>query len=536
MKTVSLGPFLGVNNRLPDFALHVDQKGDYLAAADNVDIDNTGRIHSRRGTALLQAFANPPHSLHMVDATTGYAVVDSVLYPCTVGPSSVVLGTLLKVLTTNDPLSYETLAGELYYSNGTDSGRISAGVWYPLGLPTPAAPTLAITGGGSLDPAWYQVSVSYVNSTTGEEGGISPSSNVQLSSMGSIVVTLPSSTPGATEVNVYLSGPNGEVPFKLDAVAVGTATYTATAAPQGRETTGRFEVPLPPGTLFVHNAALCSFSGSSVYVGIPYRPGYCLALNSIIPFPATVSIAVSGQAGVYVAADKTYWIPGALDALEGAPLVDVLPLGAVPGTAFVDPSPDPSRVVVGWFSPFGIVLGDTQGQVTTPMQNNILLTPPASGVSAVFVEDGYRKVVSCGWCVNLENGATTTYSGWDFTSMSRGYGTQTDGVYSLLTASRVDATISLGKLNFGSDKLKFVPYMYLGVDAEYPMALTVNTPGKPEYTYAARAADADLKTQRIDIGKGLRATWFDMVITNTGGAPFTLAGVLATVNDSQRSI
>ena len=27
MKTVTLGPFLGINNRLPNFALHVDGKG-----------------------------------------------------------------------------------------------------------------------------------------------------------------------------------------------------------------------------------------------------------------------------------------------------------------------------------------------------------------------------------------------------------------------------------------------------------------------------------------------------------------------------
>ena len=47
MKTQNLDRF-GINNRLPDFALHVDQKGDYLSAADNVDIDNTGRIRRRQ--------------------------------------------------------------------------------------------------------------------------------------------------------------------------------------------------------------------------------------------------------------------------------------------------------------------------------------------------------------------------------------------------------------------------------------------------------------------------------------------------------
>ena len=49
MKTVTLGPFLGINNRLPNFALHVDQKGDFLKSAENVDIDNAGRLRSVLG-------------------------------------------------------------------------------------------------------------------------------------------------------------------------------------------------------------------------------------------------------------------------------------------------------------------------------------------------------------------------------------------------------------------------------------------------------------------------------------------------------
>ena len=58
----------------------------------------------------------------------------------------------------------------------------------------------------------------------------------------------------------------------------------------------------------------------------------------------------------------------------------------------------------------------------------ITLTPPDSGISAVF--DGeYTKAVSCGWCVNLESGAATRYADWDFTSLSRNYGTKADGLY-----------------------------------------------------------------------------------------------------------
>lgn len=30
MNTIQIGPFLGINNKLPDFALHVEGNGDYL--------------------------------------------------------------------------------------------------------------------------------------------------------------------------------------------------------------------------------------------------------------------------------------------------------------------------------------------------------------------------------------------------------------------------------------------------------------------------------------------------------------------------
>ena len=55
MKTQPLGPFLGENNRLQDFDLHVNRTGDFLRSTLNVDLDNKGTIHRRRATKLIQA-------------------------------------------------------------------------------------------------------------------------------------------------------------------------------------------------------------------------------------------------------------------------------------------------------------------------------------------------------------------------------------------------------------------------------------------------------------------------------------------------
>ncbi|MBP9803325.1 MAG: hypothetical protein KBE22_00270, partial [Candidatus Accumulibacter sp.] len=145
MKPHALGPFLGINNRLPDFALHVPKTGDYLADAVDVDVDNAGKLRTRRGALTeVEAMADA-HSLHMISDTAGYLVRGGDLYAVAL-PECV--ETLVKELASNATMSYAGMAGDLYYSNGTDSGRLVGATSYPIGLPTPAAPALLPISGG----------------------------------------------------------------------------------------------------------------------------------------------------------------------------------------------------------------------------------------------------------------------------------------------------------------------------------------------------------------------------------------------------
>lgn len=513
MKTLPIGPFLGINNRLPDFALGTE-KGRYLRAADNVDITNSGNVVRRKAASLVQAIT-APHSLFK-----NYLVRASTLYRITLPSYS---ETLVKILTSNDPMSYVEYNGDIYYSNGTDSGRIASnGTIYPWALPTPSNPTCTVIG-GDLYAGKYQIAVSYANATTGEEGGISASSNYELSSTGGLRVTLPVATAGATHINIYLSTTNGSVPMLHTTVPTGTATFDLTMPATGRESNQRYEEPLPAGTrLFVHNGRLCSVKGKDLFYSLPYRPGYYLPVENRIPFPEDIGIAVSNQGGVYVTADKTYFIAG--QDLGAAELVrDVLPYGAVPGTEFHVPN----KSLVGWFGAKGIVLADPMGEVQAVMSDNIDLTPQASGVSTVFNSNGYRRVVSCGWCLNLDNFAATTYSGYDFNATSDGYGTMSDGIYLLESASSgaVTAYVDLGKENFGVENLKRMPAVYLGVSSTTPMMLRMTLPNDSVYDYDARNSGADMRVQRVDTGKGLYANWYALSVYNTEGSEFTLASV-----------
>ena len=520
MKTISKGPWLGINNRLPDFALHISTRqiqGDYLRDAVNVDIDNSGSLRRRQATKKLVALTNP-HSLRMTDATNGYMVIGGVMYAVTLPTYS---QSMFLILSNDDPVSWLAVGESIYYSNGVDSGRIEAGVRYPWGLPTPSDPATSQIG-GDLFQGGHQVAVAYRNAVTGEIGGVSPSSNPAVTT-GGVRVSLPGAVPGATHIDIYISTVNGAIPFLHGTVPVGTASYDIINYATGREANQRFEAPLPAGTqLFYFNGCLCSIKGSDVFEGIPYRPGYYLPHEGRIPFTEDVSSVIPAQNGVYVVADKTYWIPGTHITSSKDVMQDVLPYGGVKGTAFT--YGDNDKVRYGWFGKHGVVLADARGEVRAAMYDNIDLTPPAVGTSTVFSSRGYLRVVSCGWCLNLENNAATRYEGFDFTATSGEYGTASDGVYALSASGKVSATVNLGKENFGVENFKHLPAVYLGVDAETPMELRVQTP-EHDYVYAARSADPTTKIQRVDPGKGLRAGWYNLTVSNADGVDFTLASV-----------
>jgi hypothetical protein len=159
------------------------------------------------------------------------------------------------------------------------------------------------------------------------------------------------------------------------------------------------------------------------------------------------------------------------------------------------------------------------------MIDSIGLTPPAFGAALVLQTDGYARVVSCGWCLNLGNNAATRYEGVEITSASRGYVTLADGLYALDGVGTVDAHVDLGKEDFGSENMKALPACYLGVTSDTPMEMRVSTPEHEDYRYEARSSAENIRIQRVDPGRGLMSNWYDLSIYNTEGSDFTLASV-----------
>lgn len=156
--------------------------------------------------------------------------------------------------------------------------------------------------------------------------------------------------------------------------------------------------------------------------------------------------------------------------------------------------------------------------------------------------DGSGEVGSETWVVNTESSASTRYDGYGFNSFAaigdRHYGCRADGVYLLEggddAGHPISAGVSLGQHDFGTQALKSMDAVYVGVSSSGALFLKVGD-GENEYTYKARRNDERMKTQRFDTGRGLRSNFFTFELTNEGDA-FELDSVTFHVVASQRRI
>lgn len=527
MKSKRIDRFLGINTRLPEFSLVVRDVGRYVRDALNVMFNKDGSVESRMPISLIAAITGA-HSLY-----GNYLVRASSLYRFTVTDGTY-SEQLVWLLSTNERMSYTLAGGMLFMSNGVERLRLNReGELVEWGLPAPAAPTLSASPAG-LPKASYQVALAYASQE--EEGCLSPASLIDDAE--GVLVTMPPPIDGATHVNVYVSGVNGNVPMFSASVPVGESTYEVTALPTGRESARRIEALLPAGSrIFEYNGRLCSVLGKTLYVGLPYRHGYYLPAEGVITFTNDVQIAVGNQAGIYIAtSEKTQFFVGA-DPTKVDSIVDVLPYGGVAGTEF----DHPTDANVGWFSAKGFVTADNSGVIKELMVNTIA-DPSASGAATCVLTagaDGKKNYLAmgCGWIINLDTqGASRLADALGvFNSFSGDYALSNAGLCKFDAAGDVEAFVDLGKEDFDNEYEKHMPAVYIGAASTAPVVLDVTASGIT-YSYPARSFSTGLNVHRAGTGKGLRDNWFGLKIKNSDGGLLKLASLSFGAIQSARKI
>ena len=171
----------------------------------------------------------------------------------------------------------------------------------------------------------------------------------------------------------------------------------------------------------------------------------------------------------------------------------------------------------------------------------------AALVEAVWISDQAQATNGVDdsetWAVNAETGASSRYASYGFNSYAVicgvAYGAKASGIFALEgdddAGEPIQAHLHFGKHSFGTQELKSVPFVYVGVGASGAVYLRVGD-GNDAYLYRVRYSDPRQATQRFDLGKGLRASYFSFELYNENGADFELDTVRFEVVPLKRRV
>lgn len=264
----------------------------------------------------------------------------------------------------------------------------------------------------------------------------------------------------------------------------------------------------------------------------------------------TAVVASDEARASYVWPARLATVLGVRGSLTGARVLDIALVmstgakGAVLGVLVV------SADTVAAVSANGALVASTVTDVVARMDVGISAAPDTQALYNAAL----RAAVSAGviglqsgadylvWSVE-QSGASAAYQGFAFNSFARLGGrifaASDTGLYELTgntdDGEPIAAWIDLGSRDFGTTALKGISNAYLTASSDDKLVMHVTAEGK-KYRYEARNASGEMQTQRVDFGKGLRATFINLEISNQNGGDFEIERAEFLVNKMNRRI
>lgn len=369
----------GIDNTSPDYAL---AEGHCLDAL-NVDFKPSGTAVRRPGRTPVVAI-NQGHSLWSGGGNALFGYEDKVAKITGMAPFETAV---LRSGLNGSRLCYAELNGTVWWSNGTQSGRVGAdNVDRPWAPPAPGVFVLSTVAGG-LFAGKYRVALTYTDDA-GVESPSSATNSITLGTDGGIGVLLPAAPAGVVSTNVYATTVNGTTLRRSTTVSAATGSVSITVEPTGKQLGRRaFLAQQPAGTvLAIYNGRLLSANGKWLTFSEPFNYGQNNPLRDAIQFQADITLVIPCVNGVFVTADKTYWLQG--PDIAQAVQVAKLDSAGISGTSFCVPDLDK----VGWVSDSGVVIGSPDGSVVLP-QEKFVSPVGERGSAVVRLANGLRHVI-----------------------------------------------------------------------------------------------------------------------------------------------
>ena len=142
------------------------------------------------------------------------------------------------------------------------------------------------------------------------------------------------------------------------------------------------------------------------------------------------------------------------------------------------------------------------------------------------------------FATNLETGATSEYTKYEFNSLSDGIGASSSGIYDLTGSTGdgadIDVLLELGKSDFGKIAFKRVTDSYLGVSSDGNLKLTVTTEsGTASYTLSP---STNLETVKSNLARGHKGRWWSVKVENIDGSSIELESIEVLIQLLSRNL
>lgn len=392
--TVTISKFPGLQTTNDPF--EVSYSG--LMKAENVDITRGQKVKRRPGmTRLLTipgiraAWADHPYML--------ITVADK-LIQITPDMEQVTLRT---GMTPTNQLHARHIRGDVYYSNGIDTGIVHEGAHRPLGIQPPNRPTVTQAPFGAMAAGLYQVVYTYVTSYGLESGApVAAVFELDTADRGLQITYTASTEPAVTAINIYISHPNGTELYLAKTVPNASATALHTEGPDflKQHLRTQFKTP-PPGFtgVEIYDGRMYYIVGNDVIASDPFAPEHITTGEAYLPFNKPVQTVAAGpDTGLFVGTtNATYHLKGGN--LEQLELDTAAFYGTVAGSvAHMDSAllgeGDSSGILPVWMSRKGLCVGMPDGVVFNVTQKSVVIPEGAVGTTMFRQKDGQNHIIS----------------------------------------------------------------------------------------------------------------------------------------------
>jgi hypothetical protein len=375
----------GVNNIASDADMPANERGivNTLRDAVNVDILNSGIARRRVGISKVLDDAGA-HSAYANDTLMVWATSNTLR----VSTNVLSYTTVLTDTRLAKPISFETVNGDIYFSNEDINGIIRAdGTYEPWGIqpPTTTPVPTCVTG-----PNKYQITCTFVTAS-GEESGAPLGRSFLCEDRPAIRISnVPqSSDPRVVATRVYMTNIDGVELQQVIDLPTGITSWSLSGFfAYGESLKTQFMQPPPPGQLIeLHDGVIYIASGKNVFHTQPLRFGMYNPESDFFMYPSRVTMVKEVDNGLYVCADGLHFLPqiGTDDVSQN----DVMPYKAVEGA--VCDLPDTKDFM--FVTDRGIVRASVSGQVLNLTEENIAIDSYDRGVLCYTNNDGHKAVV-----------------------------------------------------------------------------------------------------------------------------------------------